>query len=260
MLAERIANAGRAQVSTADPPLLPFDAVREYLDDHVLLRNVGCAPREVYDVLVALHAHVTRAPAPSRAPPPVPSPTCPHCRVGSELLDAREGCRVCDRCGAVLTRAINVTREYVAAEPPPFEPRLPAVPGVSEWIVRENAAHVVADEAQRPSAYFEDLEHWNAYAHVPHDELRKWDRVLRDWSGSGSRRARVCAALLYARLAIPDAADVRRCALRRVRLPSVVVPVPEAAFACGVCGTLVHRQRDARFHCRWQSRKRRRNC
>lgn len=194
---------------------------------------------------------------------------CGECGARAEL-DARHGERVCTSCGLVLTRSINVEREYVAPADAgddgfrrTYDPY--AVPGVQRYLVMQNLAHVVSDEAERPSSRYEDLEHWNHYTQHREDALRSIDRQLAAWRDPAhGPDCRLCAALLYPLLRgqLADDAAVRDrlssnslfCASAAPdRFQRPLEPIrgaPAPTHACVTCGAMVHTRKDARFHCR----------
>ena len=256
-LAQRIARAS-APVDAPQRPLVPCDLLREVLVDNELLVHTGCPVSEVHAALLALHRRKTEAEANRPASPPrAAAPRCPHCHVGREVLDAREGHRVCDSCGAVLTlRAINVEPEFVK---PAEEPNRPGdkIQGVSKWLVQELAA----PERPRHSSYWEDLEHWNQFVHAGEEGLRDMDRTLREWTDGGhTRMARMVATMLYPlmRHRFPDAALIRERLRRGEALPAIEHLEPARTFACPTCGDMRHTAKDARFHCRHGFGKRKR--
>jgi hypothetical protein len=232
---------------------------------------MGVRPREVYDALLALlrfrrgrEATSADAAAAPDAAPPAPPPRCPHCGArGGVRLDAREGVRGCEACGAVLDlRPGNVEREYDA--PAELDAacrrRLGEAPkGVPRWLLERSAAYTVADPHERRSAHWRDLEHWNAFARLPADDLARADRMLREWS-DGGREARLAAVLLWPRLQLPDE-HAFRAAVRRGAPPAFATDVAPPRFACADCGAPAHTAKEARVHCaiaaRW-GRKRRR--
>lgn len=282
MLAARLA-AAQEQPAVAEQPLLPLDVVRDFLEDHDLVLAMRIDVKDVHAAVVALHARSTEAAAePPAAEPAATEPSddlalalrdaeelmaqsrggatdgsCPNCEGGYARLDARNGCLVCDGCGAVLTlRSVNVEPEYVA---PASAPRRGArgLTGVPQWMLQKSAAYVIADPEQRRSDHWDDLEHWNHYACLPHDELRRADHALRSWSDvSVSWNARIAAVLLYPHLRgkFPSTGDVRRRLRRQAALDVVVDPTPAPRFACEGCGDLRHTRRDAQMHCRMVAR------
>ena len=147
--------------------------------------------------------------------------------------------------------ARNVAREWTApAQEEWHTSRHPQVRGVDRRLVEASLGYVVSDERERPSQHWDELEHWNTYAHVGEDDLRRWDRVLREFhSTQHNSLVRIVACLLHDRVRFPH--DVRDRLRFGKRLERNDVPVPEARFPCATCGAKVQRARDARFHCKW---------
>jgi predicted RNA-binding Zn-ribbon protein involved in translation (DUF1610 family) len=259
MLLSRLhAATSSVERNDADKPLLPYDTVRDLLEGHPLVDATRVDPHDVHACLVDLHAWLATPREQEPQPPAAdesPPPKCEACKCDG-VLDEREGQYACEGCGAVLRGNVNVTREWIAPAQDEWRTaRHPPVRGVSWHVLQASLAHVVADERQRPSELWDDLEHWNTYAHVGADDLRRWDRVLRDFAhprlsdASHRHSALVCvvACLLYDRVRFSDV----RARLRRGQpLERGDVAVPEPRFPCATCGTKVFRMRDARFHCR----------
>lgn len=256
MLLSRLNAASRESEEPRPTPLLPYDTVREFLETHPLVHATGVNARDVHSCLTELHVWLrTTAPVRPSAGTKEPAWTCAHCDGGRGVLDEREGHYACDACGAVLRTGVNVVREWTdAAQDEWSTSRHPAVRGVDRRIVEASLSYVVSDEGQRPSKYWDDLEHWNSFAHVGEDELLRWDHVLRDFvSSRHCVLVRIVACLLYARVRFPE--DVRARLRLGKRLERNDVPVPEARFPCGTCGVKVQRLRDARFHCKWMVKR-----
>ena len=138
---------------------------------------------EVYQAILALRgAHraargeATRSGGGRAASPPERQ----LCHVGYEKLDGAKGCLVCDSCSAVLTRSINVQREWQdVAEVD--ERAGHSVSGVAWWMVERSLADEPRD---RPSARWGELQTWNQFTRHSTDFLRCLDRELESW---GSR-------------------------------------------------------------------------
>lgn len=281
LAAARAASSSTATTTTV-PTVLPMDVVKDYLESHVMVRNMHVSVRDVHLALVALHDR-SREPQQPEAPPPSPldeeeeedlwadfaaakaeegvSPHgfpphgCPQCGVVQETLDAREGHRVCGRCGVVLTlRAINVEPEYMA---PPVLPRsrfrVRGVKGVPEYMLAKGAP-CIADPRQQRSPQWEELQHWNQFVHLGEDDVRSADAKLKAWRGDHAVEARIAAVLLYPRLQaqFPSTEDVRQKLRSRAPLEIVQDPTPKPTYACKECGEMCHTGRDARLHC-WMS-------
>ena len=234
-----------------EAPLIPYDTVRDWLETHDVVVATRVDPFDVHACLVDLHTWLQRPQPATVAPVPLPPPpTCDACK-RTGYLDERDGAYACQGCGAVLLANVNVTREWIDPAQESWHTAChPNVRGVSRPVLESILAPVVSDPVDRRSKHWEDLEHWNQFTHVGTDELRRWDRVLRNF-GAHSHTSLVCivACLLYSRMRF-DITDVRTRMLRGLPLESGHVPVPEARFPCAACGHRLHRKRDARFHCR----------
>lgn len=182
------------------------------------------------------------------------SALCASCHNGYLRLDAREGFRVCDACGAIQSqRAINVQPEYSETPDVSRGGGVRGVRGVSQWLVHKNAAPTHADMEHAPSVHWRDMEHWNYFTNLPLDELKAMDRVVREWKDGGhSGSVRMAAALLYPALRphIPNEHDVRE----RLRLGKTLCAVrdvePQPTFACAECLQRCHSAKTARYHCK----------
>jgi len=272
---------GRAAYRT-DAPVLPIALARTYLLDHPLPHALGVGVADVHRALLALHCHVRASGEGGGGAGPVDGASASADRVrhvcaacgGAPSLDEREGCYVCDGCGAVLSRSVNVVPEYMAPpELPPEQLRQRGVPGVPQSVLdRDEACRIAsmdaAEVASRAAArlWRADLDRWNHLVHLGTDDLRYTERLLGEWSATGhAREARLAAALLYplVRDQIPEAHEVRRWvqqaatlpakerpAHARAAMPGFVDRTPAPRFACRACGVMRHSRRDARFHCR----------
>ena len=266
MLAARVAaaSAAGAKKRSFQPdkaPLLPVDTLRAFLCDHELLPHMRVQVADVHCALMDLRAFATAsdcgvAAKGGTATSGVPGPVdCVYCGLGKSVVDAREGCLVCNRCGAVLTlRSINVEQEYISPPPPPSHSRgVTEVRGVSKEL-RESLAAQPMEERLRPSRHYRDFEHWNQFAYHSDDVLRGIDRMFTDWSSNwacSSKRTdvRLAAALLYPLVTFPDSDTVRHRVHKCIALDPVHdTPVPR--FPCASCGYTCHSAKEARFHCK----------
>ena len=217
------ANAPPPAAPPPPPPLLPYELARAFLEAHPVVRTQLLDPREVHAALLEVHAR-ERAAA-ERARPQRPSSAgragadCPHCHRGRAVVDAREGCRVCDRCGAVLTlRPLVLHRDPVhredeieAAEREAAATRrrggaVRHIRGVSDWIVRRaNAAAATtrrADEGGVRHRIWEALEQPNRFTGHAAETVRAMAHALaaEEAGGAAPRRGlhvRAAARLLH---------------------------------------------------------------
>ena len=242
---------------TPQPVLLPYDSVREYLSSHEAVAHSDVSAPEVYQAILALHARIAQREAklPDRAAGAPPRrPTCQLCHVGYEKLDAREGCLVCDSCGAVLTRSINVQREWQdVAEVD--ERAGHSVSGVAWWMVERSLADEPRD---RPSARWGELQTWNQFTRHSTDFLRCLDRELESWGGPPAQSmTRMLAVLLYPFVApqIRGDAEVRehvRRAGRHLARRSPCATRVRRRRSSAARGAKEYSAKAARYHCRFK--------
>ena len=242
--------AARASPAQRRPELLlPRDLVQDYLEAHPLVHGAGLAPADVHQAILDWHVYsAAGAAAPVSPRAPGRGPTCTECYLGYIVIDAREGCCVCDRCGVVAPGSINVQLEYVAP-PVPTTSGGPGAPRVPSGLVL----------APAPRSFRSELDHWNAYTQLPSHTVGTLVHRLDAWETHHPRALRVAAALLHEGLArvAPSEEAVRRAArtsrssLRpAASLQPITSTAPSARFACGACGHGCHDARTARFHCK----------
>lgn len=295
-LAARLAKSCETVVCVSDErALLPVDLVRDLLQS-TIVHLVDASLSEVHAALVQLLTFCERSSSSSSSSggasvesqasslePLHPSfVTCKECRrVGTVRLDHHRGERVCVECGAVQgLRSENVEVEFDLQHPgwrgddeasssvrrDRWSPsgrrkqRPRHVRGVSNRLLWSLAAPEYTDPSQRPSRYWNELEHWNSVTRHPTDTLHRLDRLLKTWEQSDtpppstmSKSARLAAAL-----ALPFV-ESRRLQTDTLRahlskgsaIPIVADPEPEPRFEClGGCGTRLHTLKDARYHCK----------
>jgi hypothetical protein len=236
--------------------LLPFATVQSYLVEHPLVRGTNLAPSDVHQAIIDWHAYSQAADASSPASPACTgaAPRCGECGDGHLVIDAREGCVVCDRCGLVSRGSINVEPEWM---PPPAVATVVGGPAMRRALATE--APVVSLRA--------DLENCNAYTRLAEHTVAALVPRLDAWVTHHSTLLRVVAALLHVTLhtAAPAEEEVRR-ATRTSRstlqpahkLSPIVSTAPPTRFSCASCGRGCHDLRTARYHCRPYGVKRRR--
>lgn len=264
-------------------PLLPESVLASAVGVHPLTTGMGVDVHAVRDAVLALHARVgasssTTAPAAFLAPSAPISAAGVICGACAECgspntLNARSGEVACSSCGVVCTsQPINVQPEYTAPAPPSTS-SCKDVQGVPRYMVRMLQAPAAGAAATR-SGHWHELEHWNAYARLTHEQLEDADVQLRAWQEDASGRqqlsARIAAVLLYPRLLplLRSEESARRhiydnvLATRLLGARSQPFPVaqlvPAPTHACAACGTACHTAKDARFHCRSGFGKRKR--
>lgn len=209
--------------------VLVFESVRPLLEAHPLVAETGVDLRRVHAALVRLKTSESlAAPEPGRT---ARVPDCVVCYKGFVLLDAREGNRVCDRCGAVAASGVNVEPEYDA-------------------VVHSSAPHAPPWNAAAP-----ELMHWNHFVGLSASQLETAAAQLRALSHERDL-ATVVAVLLHPTLAVPKEDALRDAVRRRVAIEEVDVATEPPRFACAACGALCHDGKSARFHCRAKARKR----
>ena len=204
----------RCAAAPAEPPaptlLLPFAFVRDFLEAHPIVAASGVTASEVYAAILEVHpryraplaaadrtAPTARAAARAAergadaASPPPDHTSCGECE-GYVELDHREGNLVCVSCGLVQQRA-SVGVDPVFVEAPSEAPRRrtqssDALAGVPHHLRLKHAAKCPDDDAR--SEHWRDLQHYNAFVRLSHDDLVRMDRVLARWSAGASRPQR----------------------------------------------------------------------
>jgi hypothetical protein len=169
---------------------------------------------------------------------------------GYIVVDAQNGCELCERCGVLTSEGLNMEPEYVA---PPDGP-------VRRWTSSSTASipkwvkYMIEPSASKKVSYYDDLEHWNHYAKLTPDEVSSVASLLQkcDFGARYGREVRVAAGLLHKRLSehFPDEDAVRRNLKRGLGLEEVRPSPPIPQFACPQCGRMHHDMRSARYHCR----------
>lgn len=262
----------RAAKTSDDPPRHRTRAVnllactRDFLKRNTIVKALGVDEEEVHDAILEVHQIITgsfdRSPAPAGTAPSPPTAhatqRCIECK-GYVEIDAREGQRICTACGLVQDRSsLNFSPSFDdgSVGPPRHSQCTNVLAGVSQ--------HVLApcdDGEDVRSDKWRQLEHYNAYVSLGHDQLVTLDRLAKTWRGGRfNSEVRIAALLLYYPLShfFPTDAKVRTT-IRfanwpdRSNNPVVRTIHPEKLFVCGTCGTRAHTAKTARFCCRTSS-------
>jgi hypothetical protein len=200
-------------------PLLVFEATRDVLESHPLVRALGVHARDVHAEIVALRAvqRDDKQHASSRVPP-----DCPECRLGYVMLDEREGQRVCDRCGIVVSESLNIH--------PDFESSYHSTP--SEMPISPMLAH------------------WNQFVGLSTAQLAEASPRLPNNVETRSGATKLAAALLEPILEMPNEETTRRKVAATRHLDNVGTTVRNPEFPCAACGALFFDAKTARLHCK----------
>lgn len=198
--------------------LLIFETVRPVIESHALVQELGLDARDVHRALVAIcHKEDSRGNA-TRVPP-----NCPECGLGYVVVDAREGQRVCDRCGIVVEQTLNVHPEFDLAQ----------------------------NAAPARSVEWSTLAHWNQFTGLTIEQLTQAATHVPARAGeSYSGLCRIAAALLKPIIVIPDAECVRSRVGEKRTLESAILTTQNPTFECPTCGTRAFDAKTARYHCR----------
>lgn len=253
-LKERLKSAHARQEEKTSPILLPLSTVRDYLSRHVIVCALHLNPSDVHAAVLEVHRRYcdmqcsmeVKTQTPQR-----PQRMCFECHDGYIVLDAREGQEVCSTCGIVqTTRTINVTPEYQTPADV-SRSRTKRIKDVPKWMLNKSLSDV---QGFKPSKFWSNLQHYNAYVHLGLDDLTCLDKLLCSWTGGGfSSDTRMAAALLYLplRSKFPTDDDIRQRVRGGHTLAVVETVVPEAKHKCETCGEMCHTGKEARFHCRF---------
>ena len=236
--------------------MIPYDCIRDFLEEHRMIKQFQIPTRDVHSALL----YVERNLKSPDAEEPISSPTlnkkrsydCTECHAGFFLLDARNGCYVCSNCGVVPHNgSVNVEREWFDGvtedQLAPRHKRTKYIPGVSKWMVDKLSSNPrMAYERSTRS----EMEHMNGYMNLPSDTLHAAHRNFMRWTENGYiRDVKLAACMFHAILCSQFLSDVevRRMVRQRKSIPQVEDPAPKPTFPCR-CGTLHHSKKEARFH------------
>ena len=244
-----------------DAVVVPYDCIRDYLEDHSLVQLMGLSTRDLHSALLHVERinggnhDATGAPESDSAPSKRPY-DCPECSAGYLLLHAHEGHYACENCGVIPHRGtINVEREWidgVCASDLSVQRRrrVRGVPGVPRWMVDRCSSGTDSSRGAYERASLADMENLNGYMNLSPDLLHAAHRSFLRWMENGyTRELKMVACMFHVVLRpqfLPDA-QVRDMVRKRRRVPQVEDPTPKPEFACR-CGEMHHTKKEARFH------------
>ena len=163
--------------------------------------------------------------------------------IGPKILDTTNGCYLCSSCGAVLSRSLNITPEFMSAPNIDYR-RTGTSLNVSQTVQNMCTAQVA------PS-YFNDLEHMNGFANLTTDQLRYADELMTSipWKRSTTIKSRLIALLLEPRLMAFDVSEFRQN-IEKKKINKEINPTPKATHRCIQCNVFCHSVKEAKYHCK----------
>lgn len=262
-LLTRVAQAQQTAQSRVSEPILLFDSVRPFLEEHPVVGAMRLEPLAVHKALIEYHRAMTGIQPPVEESVRPNKPDCPECKRGFWVIDQKEGFEVCDYCGLVHATKLNFLPDYDDDDTNAYRQQTGNVQGVSKWIVR----HVQADGNEDVATLKRDMEHWNRYANIPTDELNDLAVNIRKCfsltteRGTQSNNAKMAAAMIYRELRnkFPKEESVRShvrsaslCHVlgKKESIERVTRTCRVAEFFCPNCNAAFHDRRSARWHCR----------
>lgn len=258
-LRDRIA---RAAVDASEVPqlsqqstVIPYDCIRDYLDEHRIVQLFRLSPRDLHSALL----YVDRNFRPSSEEEETDTSTltkrpydCKECNAGYFLLDAHNGHYVCGNCGVIPHHSsINVEREWIdyvsEGQLAPRHKRTKYIPGVPRWMVDKLSSnpHMAYERST-----FSQMENMNGYMNLSPDMLHAAHRNFLRWTENGYKRdVKMAACMFYTIIHSQFLSDteVRGMVRQRRSIPQVEDPTPKPTFPCR-CGVLHHSKKAARFH------------
>lgn len=250
-LRDRLQRATAPASPSAPASVIPFDCIRDYLEEHRMVELFRLSVRDVHSALLYVERHFAPE-AEEEVPVATRPPDCAECGKGYLRLDAHHGHYVCDTCGLVPHHgSLNVEREWIDhvrdEDLAPRHKRTRYVPGVSRWMVDRLSAN--PRRAYEREA-FAEMENMNAYLHLSPDVLHTAYRNFLRWTENGYNRDVKMAACMFhtiLRAQFLNDTDVRDMMRRRQSVPRVTDPTPAPTFPCR-CGKLHYTKKAARFH------------
>lgn len=234
-------------------PLFPFELVRPYLDSNNLIKNMRIESKLVYAALLDIFKYrkiVQNATNSRKSKETSTPPNCTECFQGYISIDTKEGCFVCNRCGAIveslLTGADTSNRDGDNPENTKY------IPGVSQGTMKKVSRGTYHEKCVL--SFREDLDHWNQFVQISTGGIDGLVHLLENWQDgvNHSRCARVAAALLYTEIEgqIPTENIIRGRIQRGAPLVPVVYTRPSPTFECPSCRHLLFDVKSAKYHCR----------
>ena len=251
-LRSRIRKAREEVQEVTSRHLLPLASVQEVLQEHPLMSAFRLSINDVHSAILALHEIIPPTPE-AACHTRTRTPDCIECGLGYLTLDAKEGNRVCNHCGAVDNlRTLNVVPEFRAPPPSPTKKAGKGIRGVPEWMIKQ----LSTNQSPSFSRFWDDLQDFNHLVSLPWDDLWRLDEVMKTLTRGGfSYEVRLVAGLLYHRVKphFSDEAAIRRCVAKSIPIPVVAQLHPAPEFPCPTCGEKFHTAKTARWHCRLRS-------
>lgn len=252
---ERATVKGNVASPTSDSTVIPYDCIRDYLEDQDLVIISRVCSRDLHSAILYIERKLCHPVQDTEETvhPTVRRPyDCTECAMGYYLIDSVNGHYVCSNCGVVPNQAsLNITREWIDRvrdeDLAPPSKRTKHVPGVPDWMVNKNSANPHAGYGIRAR---EALEHLNGYLNVNPDMLQLAHQNFLRWTENGySREVKMLACLYHPilRSQFLTETTVRDMVRFRASIPQVQDPIPQPTFPCR-CGMLHHTKKDARYH------------
>ena len=252
------------KIETTMGVLLPYDCVRDFLEEHPLIDISDATPRGVYEAIVAILERTREATARDdriderrAAPNEVRIEPCALCK-GYKRYDSHTGDLICSSCGACsrFTRAEDARLYDKPDEKSGGRPTRDD--NIAQWAKKSVE---FAEGEYRRILIEKDMDSWNDYrpggpCHGA-DAMTRLKRLVHVPERVGPTDRVMAALLLPAVERAFDFEQIADAVRQGKRLPTLAYDPPQPQFACQRCGAAVFNRYEERRHpCGWGTKRR----
>jgi len=238
--------------------LLPFDLVQNFLKTQEVVQQSGTSIEDIYNgINLFLEKHENETNEHENETKEHENETkrersfqCIECGKGNFIIDSREGSLLCNYCGLVVRQGMNITPEFIKGPEINYRNKSKKIHGVSQKVV--DMVNRTSDTYTKKNKFKEDLEHFNSFTHLPLDDLKHFEQLLRHKSNvtSVSYIGKVIGVLLSRILqkSLLTEKEVKTSILTKRKI-SEIPSSPLKKFKCNNCDVKCHTLKEARYHC-----------
>lgn len=172
---------------------LPYTSVEPLLEKHPLMAYMKVSKTEVHKCLTHMLTHrLASHEARTTVKAHEVRNTCVECKAPI-MLDSRNGTWICSSCGIQQRGPVYGEQIFTALSQADLNRLDHGECDVPEWLLAQNAHGENWTRYQLES----EVEHWNAYMHLPVDELAAVKQIAGWMKRRASNESRVAAAFLF---------------------------------------------------------------
>ena len=179
--------------------MLPFDLVKSFLNKQEVVRYSGTNILDIYNginLFLSKEENESVEVNEKDEKNEYKKYQCTECQKGNFVIDAKEGITLCNYCGVVTLQNMNITPEFVKEPEIDYRNKTRKIRGVSQKII--DMTNRYSGEYTSKNKLKEDLEYFNTFTHLPEDDLKYFEYLLKKKSSvtSVSHNGKVLGVLL----------------------------------------------------------------